>query len=88
VSQPPPPEPPPPTQGLDRPYYGTALPLPPINGELIVFVFMLLVAALVALATDEVNAVHFLVAAVALAIGYMLSRGIAKAGKALEGRWG
>jgi hypothetical protein len=86
VSQPPPPEPPP-TQGFDRPYYGTTMPLPPVSGELIVLVFGWLVAALVALATDEVNALHFLIAAVALAIGYMLSRGIAKAGKVSEGRW-
>jgi uncharacterized membrane protein len=62
--------------------------LPPVSGELIVFVLVWLVAALVALATDEVNAVHFLIASVALAVGYMLARGIAKAGKVTEGRWG
>jgi uncharacterized membrane protein len=57
-----------------------------VSGELIVFALAWLVAALIALATDEVNAVHFLTATVALAIGYMLSRGIAKAGKVFEGR--
>ena len=87
MSQPPPPEPP--SQGFERPYYGpAAFPVPPVSGELVVFLFVWLVAALVALATDEVNAVHFLTATVALAVGYMLSRGIAKAGKGPEGRWG
>jgi hypothetical protein len=86
VSQPPPPEPPP--QGFGRPYYGATLPLPPVSGELIVFVLVWLVAALIALATDEVNAADFLTASVALAVGYMLARGIAKAGKGAEGRWG
>ena len=86
MSQPPPPEPPP--QGFERPYYGATLPLPPVSGELIVFALAWLVAALMALATDEVNAVHFLTATVALAVGYMLARGIAKAGKGSEGRWG
>jgi hypothetical protein len=59
-----------------------------VSGELIVFALAWLVAALMALATDEVNAVHFLTATVALAVGYMLARGIAKAGKGSEGRWG
>ncbi len=85
MSQPPPPEPPP--QGFERPYYGATLPLPPVSGELIVFALAWLVAALMAVATDEVTAVHFLTATVALAVGYMLSRGIAKAGKGPEGRW-
>ena len=85
MSQPPPPEPP--SQGFERPYYGPPFPVPPVPGELVVFLFVWLVAALVALATDEVNAVHFLTATVALAVGYMLSRGIAKAGKGSEGRW-
>jgi hypothetical protein len=84
VSQPPPPEPPP--QGFERPYYGAPFPLPPVSGELVVFVLVWFVAALIALANDEVNARHFLIASVALAVGYMLSRGIAKAGKAAEGR--
>ena len=86
MSQPPPPEPPP--QGFDRPYYGATLPLPPLSGELLVFAFAWLVAAVIALASDQVDAVHFVTATVALAVGYMLSRGIAKAGKGPEGRWG
>ena len=83
----PPPAPPPPTQGYERPYYGSAVPpLPPVNGELIVFLLAWLVVGLVALATDEVGPRHFVVASVALAVAYMLSRGIAKAGKVFEGR--
>ena len=82
--EPPPPEPPPP-EPPQRPYYG-AMPLPPISGEILVFLVVWLVAAIITLASDDATAFHFLVASVALAVGYMLARGIAKAGKALEGR--
>ena len=86
MSQPPPPDAPP-TETYTPPYYGRPLvPLPAISGELIVFLVVWLVAAIVALATDAVNARHCLTASVALAIGYMLSRGLAKAGRVLEDR--
>jgi hypothetical protein len=74
---------PPPTQ----PYYGTALPpLPAPNGELVIFALVWLVAFIVTLAADEVGWSDFLLASVVLASFYMLSRGIAKAGKVFEGR--
>ena len=83
----PPPAPPPPTPGYDRPFYGPGgPPVPPVNGELVIFLLVWLVIALVALATDEVNPRHFVVATVALAIAYMISRGLAKAGRVFEGR--
>ncbi len=85
MSQPPPPEPPP-TQPFQPPY--GAIPLPDVSGELVVFVLVWLVAAIVTLASDAATAFHFLTASVVLAVGYMLARGIAKAGKASEGNRG
>jgi hypothetical protein len=70
-----PPQPPPPTQGYDRPYYGAPLPLPSLNGELVLFLLAWLVAWS-----------GFLTATVVLAAAYMISRGIAKAGKVFESR--
>ena len=84
MSQPPPPEPPP-AEPPQRPYYGT-FPAPPVSGEIVVFLLVWFVAGIITLGSDEVTASQFLVASVALAIGYMLARGIAKAGKVIEGR--
>ena len=87
MSTPPSAPPPPPTPGYERPYYGGPMPpFPVVNGELIVFLASLLVIAIVALATDEVGARHFVIAAVVLTAAYMISRGIAKAGRVFEGR--
>ena len=86
MSQPPPPEPPPPAEGFDRPYYGGPFPAPPVSGEFVVFLLVWLVAAIVTLGSDAVGANDFVTASVALAIGYMLARGIAKAGRVLEHR--
>ena len=73
---------PPPTQ----PYYGAPMPLPSLNGELIVFVLVWVVVLIVTLAADEVAWSHFVQASIVLGSAYILSRGIAKAGKVLEGR--
>jgi hypothetical protein len=81
-----PPQPPPPPQGFDRPYYGAPLPLPALNGELVLFVLAWLVVFIVTLAADTVGWPAFVTATVVLAGAYMISRGIAKAGKVLEGR--
>lgn len=81
-----PPSQPPPTQPYDRPYYGSGMPpLPHLNGELIVFVLMSVVALVVTVAAPSVHWPMFVTATVVLAFGYMLSRGIAKAGKVIEG---
>ena len=80
----------PPAQGYEGPYYGPGFPPFPVpSGELLVLLFVWLVVGLVTLVTDGrdgVNPRHFVAASVALAVGYMLARGIAKAGKVYEGR--
>ncbi len=81
---------PPSQQGYDRPYYGGGMPpFPAPSGELVVFLLVWLVVGLVTLIADGaegVNPRHFVLASVALAVGYMLARGIAKAGKVFESR--
>jgi hypothetical protein len=80
-----PPPPPPPAQSYERPYY----PMPPVpapTGELIVFLAAWLVALVVTLAADAVDWPAFLTATVVLAAAYIISRGIAKAGKVYESR--
>ncbi len=78
-----PPAQPPPSQ----PYYGSAMPpLPAPTGELVVFLLAWLVVLLVTLLADAVDWPDFVTATTLLAVGYILSRGIAKAGKVLEGR--
>ena len=80
-----PPPPPPPPQSYERPYYAVpAVPAPP--GELIVFLVAWVVALIVTLAADDVGWTQFLLATVLLSAAYMISRGIAKAGKVFEGR--
>ncbi len=86
MSTPPAQPPPPPTQSYERPYYGAGMPpLPSLNGELIVFALAWVVAFVITLAADAVDWSQFVTATVVLAVGYMLSRGIAKAGKVIEG---
>ena len=83
-----PPAAPPPEFG--RPYYGSGLPPIPVpSGELLIFLLVWFVIGLITLVADGregVNPRHFVAASVALAVGYMVARGIAKAGKVLEGR--
>ena len=76
---------PPPPPGYERPYYAGMPPMPAPNGELVVFLAAWVVVLIVTLATDAVSWAHFVTATVVLAAGYMISRGIAKAGKVLEG---
>jgi hypothetical protein len=81
-----PPQPPPPPHSYDRPYYGAPLPLPALNGELVLFLITWLVVFIVTLGADAVGWRDFAAATVVLAAAYMISRGIAKAGKVVEGR--
>ena len=84
---PPPQQPPPP--GYDQGFYGTGVglnQLPTINGEFVFFIFVWAVFGIIALASDEIGASEFVTATVPLAVAYILSRGIAKLGKVLEGR--
>jgi hypothetical protein len=80
-----PPPPPPPAQSYERQYY----PMPPVpapTGELIVFLVAWLVALVVTLAADSVSWSAFLASTIVLAAAYIISRGIAKAGKVHEHR--
>ncbi len=82
-----PPSAPPPPQG---PYYGSTLPPIPVpTSELVIFLLVWVVVGLATLIADGregVNPRHFVFASVALAVGYMIARGIAKAGKVFEAR--
>lgn len=78
--------PPPPSQGYGGPYYGPMPSMPAPNGELVVFVLLWVVAFILTLATDDVGWGDLLTASVVLGAAYILSRGIAKAGKVVEGR--
>jgi hypothetical protein len=56
----------------------------PGNAELIVFLLVWIVIALIWLFADEVGAGTFATLTVALTFGYLVSRGIAKASRVLE----
>jgi hypothetical protein len=77
-----PPPHPPPSYG-QPPYYGMPMAAP--NGELAIFLLVWAVVLIVTLAADSVDWPQFTLATVFLAAAYMISRGIAKAGKVLEG---
>ena len=85
-----PPAPPPPTQGYERPYYGGSMPPVPLPSvELVVFLLVWFVIGLITLVADGregVSPPQFVTGSVALAIGFMISRGLAKLGKVIEGR--
>jgi hypothetical protein len=76
---------PPPPPSYERPYYPGMPGMPAPNGELVVFLLVWLVVFVITLAADRVDWPEFVIATVFLAVGYMISRGIAKAGKVLEG---
>ena len=62
-------------------------PVPVPSGELIIFLLVWAVIAIVTVATEgPPTASQFVTASVALAVGYMIARGIAKAGRVFEGR--
>ncbi|MGH3010995.1 MAG: hypothetical protein ACRDLZ_05885 [Gaiellaceae bacterium] len=81
----PPPPPPPPVTTYERQYY----PMPPVAApplELIVFLFAWVVALIVTVAADSVNWPDFLFATTFVSVAFIISRGIAKAGKVFESR--
>jgi hypothetical protein len=61
-----------------------SVPAPP--AELIVFLLMWVVALIVTVAADSVDWPAFLTATTVLAAAFIISRGIAKAGKVFESR--
>jgi hypothetical protein len=62
---------------------GARMPIPG-NAELAIFLFVWLVLVIIWAAADAVNSFTFSWLTVVLAVGYMLSRGIAKASRVLE----
>lgn len=58
--------------------------LPSINGELVFFVFAWAIVGIITLASDAVGAGDLVLATVVLGAAYLISRGVAKAGKVVE----
>ncbi|MGH3041732.1 MAG: hypothetical protein ACRDNG_08355 [Gaiellaceae bacterium] len=80
-----PPPPPPPQASYERQYY----PMPPVPAppaELIVFLLGWVVALIVTVAADSVDWPAFLTATTVISAAFIISRGIAKAGKVFESR--
>ena len=73
-----------PPQGYD--YGGGGFPVPPPTAELVVFLLVWVVVALLTLLSDSVDSPQFVWASVVLAVGFMLARGLAKLGRAHENR--
>lgn len=77
--------PPPPPPSYERQY----APMPPVaapSAELIVFLVAWVVALIVTVAADSVDWPAFLTATIVLSAAFIISRGIAKAGKVYESR--
>jgi hypothetical protein len=84
-----PPEQQPPVGGSTRPSYGYNMPnvarMPvPGNAEFAVYLLVEIIFVLIWIIADSVNTQQWVVVTTALTFGYLLSRGIAKAGKVLE----
>jgi hypothetical protein len=84
-STPPPPPPPPPATSYERQYYNVPSMAPP-PAELVVFLFAWVVALIVTVAADSVGWPAFLTATTVISAAFIISRGIAKAGKVFEKR--
>jgi hypothetical protein len=78
----------PPEQQPGRPAYGYNMPagrMPiPGNAEFAVFLLVEVIFVLIWIIASSVNTATWFTATTALTFGYMISRGIAKAGKVLE----
>ena len=59
------------------------LPIPG-NAEFLFWVAVVLLVGLIVLIQDEVNATDYVIAITAVSFAYLISRGIAKAGRVLE----
>jgi hypothetical protein len=80
----PPPEPPQRSYGYSpgqNPLAGMTLP---VNPELLVYVVVIVIIAIITLASDAVNAAGFVTALSVVTVGYLISRGVAKASRVLE----
>ena len=79
----------PPAGGSSRPAYGYNAPnvarMPvPGNAEFLLYVVVEVIFALIWIIADSVNTATWVTVTTALTFGYIISRGIAKAGKVLE----
>ena len=79
----------PPAGGPSRPAYGYNMPnvarMPvPGNAEFVVYLLIEVIFVIIWLAAKSVDTGDWTVLTTALTFGYILSRGIAKAGKVLE----
>jgi hypothetical protein len=83
----PPDQPTTPSAPPQRPVYGSVdiarLPIPG-NAELVVYLLVWIILAIIWAASDVVTSDDFTFQTVILTFGYMLSRGIAKASRVLE----
>jgi len=68
-----------------RPTFNLSAIMPtPGNAELLVYILATIVVAIIALASDRVDASAFVTAYTAITFAYLISRGIAKASRVLE----
>ena len=80
---PPPPSAPPPGYGPFPPWQGARMPIPG-NAEWLLWFLVEVLFAIVWAASDAVDASLFVIVTAVVTLGYLISRGIAKAGKVLE----
>jgi hypothetical protein len=84
---PPPPSAPPPGYGPGGPWaggwQGARMPVPG-NAEWLLWLVMEIVFAIIWAASNQVGAQLFMIVSAVITLGYLISRGIAKAGKVLE----
>ncbi len=62
---------------------GALMPVPG-NAELVVYILAVILVAIIALASSAVNSGAFVTSFTVVTLAYLISRGIAKAGKVLE----
>jgi hypothetical protein len=80
---PPPPSAPPPGYGGMTGWQGARMPVPG-NAEWLLWFAVEILFAVIWAASDQVGAGEFVIATAVITLGYLISRGIAKAGKVLE----
>jgi hypothetical protein len=71
-------------RSLGRSGQNDAIPSVPVNAELVVYLAVVAVIAIIWLASDLVTAGSFVTALVVLTSAYLVSRGIAKASRVYE----
>ena len=69
--------------GAHGPGIGAIMPVPG-NAEMVVYIIATIIVAIIALATSDVNSFQFVDYFKWVTVGYLVSRGIAKASRVLE----